>query len=118
MKVISFFIILIVLTLLNVACEKENSQVVINDETSKILNDSYADVKSQNRIKLALALVGAFSDNPQLIALTIRECNKMFDGDRNVLLSDLFPQPVNKLKSSGATFGKLIDGYFVGHSDL
>jgi len=65
---------------------------------------------------LAKSLTAAFIVNSEMQAKTITECNKKFDGDRNVLCSTLFSQSISNSENgktsktnSISTFGELLN---------
>ncbi len=91
-----------------VSCSKDEIP-----STKSFESERYSNANSQQRITLAKGLIAAFNENPELSKVTSRECNKLFDGDREVLLKSLFTQQVsnNGLRSSNNTFGSILDKY-------
>ena len=66
------------------------------DAVSKVIeHNDYSSAVSQNRVILAQALIESLNENSQLATQIIAECNKKFDGDKDVLCKDLFEMPVS-----------------------
>ena len=66
------------------------------DAVSKVIeHNEYSSAVSQNRVILAQALIESLNENSQLATQIIAECNKKFDGDKDVLCKDLFEMPVS-----------------------
>lgn len=65
------------------------------DKSKAIEHNDYSSIISQNRIMLAHALIESLKENSQLASKIIAECDKKFDGDRNVLCKNLFEMPIS-----------------------
>lgn len=88
MKKIIFIFAYVAFTL--VSCEKHE----ILNETIEPYN--YESEISQNRISLANGLIDLINSDKEFSLSIINECNKMFDGDRNVLFKDLILLSIDK----------------------
>jgi len=58
-------------------------------------HNDYSSTVSQNRVLIAQSLIESFNENSLLASKIITECNKKFDGDKNVLCKNLFDMPVD-----------------------
>ena len=96
-------------------------------ETINQYKNEMADYSSQpdeNRIILAQALMKAYNENPEMLGMTLKECNKKFDGDLDVLGYDLFKINITnnvvingkKINSNNAIFGETINNYISSSS--
>jgi len=88
MKKIFYIFAIVAFTL--VSCEKNE----ILNETIEPYN--YSSEISQNRISLANGLIDLINSDKKFSSSIINECNKMFDGDRNVLFKDLISLTIDK----------------------
>ena len=93
------------------SCKKESSS-----SSSELKTADYTSSISQQRITLAKSLAAAFSANQEMANVTMNECAKKFDGDRDVLCKVLFEKPAGLLKSTGNTFGSILNGYVASGS--
>jgi hypothetical protein len=102
----SFLFTLSFFGLLIISCNKEASDIIQKNEIS-----DYTSSLSQLHITLAKSLVEAFTYNSEMKSVAIKECYKMFDGDRDVLLKDLLKKQIGTLKSTSLTFGSILNEY-------
>lgn len=78
----------------------------------------YSSSISLQRISLAKAFVKGFSSNNDLLKTTLKQCNEMFDGDRNALLVDLKELSVGAHSDENFTIGKIINNLYVSESTV
>jgi len=64
-------------------------------ESKVVEHNDYSSAVSQNRVILAQALIESLNENSQLATKIISECNKKFDGDKDILCKNLFEMPVS-----------------------
>ena len=103
------------------SCNK--SDINVSPEISTFIDNTkpaeYVGQENENRIILAQALMKIFNENRNLVDLTIEECNKFFDGDRDVLCTDLFEKKITEqvkfegklVNSLNSQFGEIINNF-------
>ena len=99
-------------------------------ETSTNINKNemadYSSEIDQNRIILAQALMKAYNENPEMMNITVTECNNFFDGDRNVLIESLIKEKFspnfiingNTQEMNNNNFGKIINSYIQNSNEF
>jgi hypothetical protein len=106
MKYIIFALAAFALT----SCEKNEVT-----ESKVIEHNDYSSTVSQNRVILAQTLIESLNENSQLASKIITECNKEFDGDKDVLCKNLFEMTlsnslnvkVNSILNNSSTIRKV-----------
>lgn len=110
-KIIKLFV-LSVLLLMNDSCKTDSEEYTVEK-----LPD-YSSSISLQRIGLAKAFVKGFSSNNDLLKTTLKQCNEMFDGDRNALLIDLKVLSVGTHADENFTIGKIVNDLYVNESTV
>ena len=103
LKLMNFILGVVAFTFVLTGCSSNE------DAVSKVIeHNDYSSAVSQNRVLLAQSLAESLNKNPQLASKIITECNKRFDGDKNVLCKNLFEMPLSssqKIKISAVLNG-------------
>ncbi len=93
------------------SCEDNSSafdvNTILNPTENNLDKYDYSSEINQTRVDLAKSIVSAMTNNPAIEKEIINECNKMFDGDRNVLYRDLIKN--EKLLEIKDNFDGLLD---------
>jgi hypothetical protein len=84
----------VVMGMMFTACEKNEVA-----ESKIIEHNDYSSTVSQNRVLLAQSLIESLKENSLLASKILTECNKKFDGDKDVLCKNLFEMPISNIQN-------------------